>query len=843
MKKGIIKGAVFAIVFFASLLIFSRILNTGNVDMTMDMPEAEFPVVYMEMNGIRCNELHGYVNAMDTAFMRDTITVLDENRSASFLVDTYGSIVQKLVFEVRSVDGERLIESTEVTDFEETQSGIAGNFTVKDLIEENKEYELVFLLTLDTGNTVRYYTRLLWDVDCHAFEKLDFVRDFQNKTFQKEEASLLAKYMETDSTGDNSTLHHVDIHCSLKQVTWGNLKVQKVTTPVFQITEMASQTAVISSHYVVSSNMENRKQTYYVEEYYRVRYTPDRIYLLDFSRDMNTLMDEQSDIYVYDKITIGIGDENLPLYESEDGNIFAFVVQNRLYSYNVTTNKMTVVFGFYEDEYTDARNMYTQHDIRILNIDEAGNMMFAVSGYMNRGSHEGEVGIQIYGYDSTYNTIEEQLYIPYGRNYRILKAELDQLLYMSRENYLYIMLYDSVLEINLEDQVCSYLLSDVKEGSLLVSDSRKIAVWQMGNDPYSAERLVLMDLGSREKRYIDAEPGEYIRPLGFMNEDLIYGVARREDITVDNAGRITFPMNAVYIRNAQGMQLKKYNQENIYVTDCSISGNQIVLNRVVKTDNCSFAETTPEYIMSSKEETPGKNTISAVVTENYGKYIQIAMKKNIDRKALQILSPKEIMYEGSRSLVLDKPEEENVFFVYAPDGSASIYKAPAKAVQKAESVSGTVVNDAGEYVWIRGNRAVRNQIMAIKAENSTEETSSLAVCLNAMLKKEGITRNSEYWLAQGGNIYSLLQDNLSPVQVLDLKGCSLDAVLYYVNQDIPVLACLNDGNAVLITGFNQYNVVIMDPSRGTLSKMGIKDATEWFAENGNSFITYMKKDH
>ena len=65
-------------------------------------------------------------------------------------------------------------------------------------------------------------------------------------------------------------------------------------------------------------------------------------------------------------------------------------------------------------------------------------------------------------------------------------------------------------------------------------------------------------------------------------------------------------------------------------------------------------------------------------------------------------------------------------------------------------------------------------------------------------------------------------------------------MLYYVNRDIPVLACLNDGNAVLITGFNQYNVVIMNPSKGTLAKMGMNDATDWFAKSGNAFITYMK---
>lgn len=842
MKKGMIKGAVFTIVFIASLFVFSRLLNTGNTDMTMDMEEPKFPVVYMGMGDIRYNELHGYVNAMDSAFMRDNITVLEEDRSTLFSVDTYGNTVQKLLFEVRSVDGERLVESSEVTDYETTAAGISGKITVKDLIEQGREYEMVLLLTLDTGNTVRYYTRLVWGTDYHAYEKLDFARDFNNKTFDKEAAKELAKYMETDSTGDNTTLHKVTIHCSLSQVSWGNLEVKKVTSPVFEITEMASQTAVVTAHYVVSTGTGKKLSYHYVEEYYRLRYTSDRMYLLDYNRTMDSILEEDADIYVNDKIVVGIADEDLPILESEDGNILAFTVQDRLYSYNITTNKMTVVFGFYKDEYTDARKMHTAHDIRVLNIDEGGNIQFAVAGYMDRGSHEGEVGVQVYHYDSSYNTIEEKLYIPYNGNYRILKAELDQLLYLNREGYLYMKLYNSVLEINLEEMTCNYLLSDMEEGSMWVSDSRRIAVWQTGGSLYQATGLTIMDFGSRKKVTVGTGTGEYILPLGFMQEDLVYGVARKDDIVKDNAGRVTFPMHTVTICNSKGTALKKYSQENVYTTSCSISGSQITLNRVLKTESGSYTETTKEHIMSSTEEDTGKNTVSTVVTENYGKYVQIALKKEIDRKSLQVRNTKEIMYEGSRTLMLPETEEQDAFFVYEPDGSAAVYREAAGAVKAAEDGNGVVINKSGDYVWMRGNRAVKNQIMSIKAESSTEETSSLAVCLNVMLKKEGITRNTEYWLAQGEDIYSLLEENLGTAQILDLKGCSLDSVLYYVNRDIPVLACLNSGDAVLITGFNQYNVVIMDPSKGTLSKMGMNDAADWFAENGNAFITYMKQE-
>ena len=46
--------------------------------------------------------------------------------------------------------------------------------------------------------------------------------------------------------------------------------------------------------------------------------------------------------------------------------------------------------------------------------------------------------------------------------------------------------------------------------------------------------------------------------------------------------------------------------------------------------------------------------------------------------------------------------------------------------------------------------------------------------------------------------------------------------------------------SLLVTGFNEFNVVIMEPSTGKLYKKGMNDATTWFAENGNHFISYMK---
>ena len=109
-----------------------------------------------------------------------------------------------------------------------------------------------------------------------------------------------------------------------------------------------------------------------------------------------------------------------------------------------------------------------------------------------------------------------------------------------------------------------------------------------------------------------------------------------------------------------------------------------------------------------------------------------------------------------------------------------------------------------------------------------------------ILTYEGVTRNTGYLLEQGKTLSEILQENLDNVRVLDLTGCSLENVLYYPDREIPVLALLEDGNAVLITGFNERNVVLMDPQTGQVTRMGLNDAAAWFEENGNMFVSYVE---
>ena len=162
------------------------------------------------------------------------------------------------------------------------------------------------------------------------------VLDFSEKTFDKEQAKELTKYLESNSEGDNTTLGKVDIHSSFNQVTWGDLKVKKITEPSVTIRELSSQTGSFLLNYIVYDGAGKNTNYYRVEEFYRVRYTADRMYLLDYERTMDQFFTASDEVFSGNKILLGITGEDVSLMESDGGSVLAFVTGNRLYSYNIT---------------------------------------------------------------------------------------------------------------------------------------------------------------------------------------------------------------------------------------------------------------------------------------------------------------------------------------------------------------------------------------------------------------------------------------------------------------------------------------------------------------------------
>lgn len=74
-----IKGIVLVAVFIVTMVITSILTHQNNIDLTTKMSEPTLPVISLEENGTKIDELYGYTKEMDGTGVRDAIAPLGED--------------------------------------------------------------------------------------------------------------------------------------------------------------------------------------------------------------------------------------------------------------------------------------------------------------------------------------------------------------------------------------------------------------------------------------------------------------------------------------------------------------------------------------------------------------------------------------------------------------------------------------------------------------------------------------------------------------------------------------------------------------------------------------------
>lgn len=843
MHKGAIKAIVLSAVFLIAVVIFSYMTNQTNEDLTTEMAEATLPVITLYNGEMEINELHGYSTEMNAAYMRDTITPVQTGEKLPVMIQTYQTPVDGISYEIRSLDAKRLIANADANAYTETKGIISVDLEIQNLLTAGEEYLLV--IELESGDkTIYYYTRIVEPQSCYVEECLAFVKDFNEKTFNEETVGTLSTYLEK-TTGNNSTLQFTSLNNSLKQIGWADLDVKCLSEPVPSIKEITPTYNVIVLDYVVTHVSDNGETEYYnVEEYYRVRYTSQRMYLLNFERTVNEIFRGENDSFSEKNIQLGIRSSDVEYKSNESGKVVAFVQEGELWSYNQTENSLAKVFSFRGYEGIDERENYREHDIRIVGVDEAGSIDYIVYGYMNRGIHEGEVGIAIYHYDSLANTNEEFVFIPSTKSYEIMKSELGQLMYVSDGGMFYIMVDGNVYGINLGTLEKKVLIENLTDEAFAVSASDRFIAWVEAGKVNAGTSIQVMDFTTEKVWEIEAKSGEYVRPLGFMEEDFVYGIAKAGDVTVDAAGNTAFPMYQVKILDTVSEEheiLKTYEKAGYYVSDIYIEDYTMYLNRI-QFNGTAYADADQDMIMN--REGDGMKLVD--ITESSSKEketeVQIVLAEAVAAKAPKILTPKETLLEDKPIVSLKDEDSEKRYYVYVKGDVILTTDDVAEAVIAANEKMGIVIGDNQQYVWKRSRKTTQNAFTDVKVGEEDDGMSSIAQCINAMLENEGINISVNALLTEGETPKEILRNAMKEASVLDLTGCTVDEILYYVSNGSPVFAMTGSDDAVLIIGYDASSLIIFDPEIGVNYREKLETADELFGRAGSIFFTYLKDE-
>ena len=805
------------------------------------MSEASLPVMHFVYDEQAINELHGYVQQMDMLSMRDGLVPVDEERTLHLEIMTYGNKIENLSYKIRSMNSERLLMEDDNADIIVNQDKVSCNISIPSLFEDSQEYNMEIVLNVGEKE-VYYYTRIVRELDCYVDETLDFALLFHEYTFRDDAKEFIPTYMDP-ATGDATTLNYVDLSCTLRQITWADFTGVKLTDPIASIEEINKSYNVITLNYVMTNvNEENEVEYYNVEEYYRLRYTPTRTYVLNFERRMNQVFRSENNFLLgTTAILLGIRDNNVEYLANDSGNCIAFVQEGDLWSYDRVNNTISQVFSFRGAEGINSRENWNQHDIQIVRVNEAGSISFVVTGYMNRGEHEGQVGIAVYHYDGISHTVEEEVFIPSNKSYEVLCAEMGELLYVNEQKMLYLMMDDDVYKIDMNRfEVSTFVEGDTDE-AYAVSTSGRYLAWVKTEELYSSDCIYLEDLRTGIKDEVLAKEDEYIMPIAFVGEDFVYGVAKKEDVKENLFGEVLYPMSRIEILNTSDEKrdvIKSYSPISDKIGKVTVDSKNIYVELVRESDGRLVA-CGEDTIMNRETEPANSVKLRKSVTNAKQTQVAINMKEIKKDTAVKMILPKSILLEENRNVSLDV-QMDGYFYAYARGKLLLATKDAAEAILCANENYGVVVDADSKYIFKRARSTTQTAFTNLVVNEADARASSLVKAVSIILTREGVGISVSDLVAAGQTPIQIMHSTLKGSVVLELKNCRVDEMLYFVNQGTPVIARTGVDKAILITGYSSNYIAYYDPVSRQNKTCTYEEMGSMVAMGGNYFIAYVK---
>ena len=669
-------------------------------------------------------------------------------------------------------------------------------------------------ITLDTGaGETYYYTRVVSRPQLNTEQDVQFVKSFYEKCMDKMTADDLASYLEPEDTGASTNYANISIKSTLSEVSWGNMKPQVCKKGIPVIKEINETTASISLEYQITArNDVGDVELYDVEEFYRMRYSETRIMLLDFNRSAHQVFDPSLPVISDAGLLLGIRDKDVSYMANTDAAVVAFVQQGDLWSYSPENGKIVKIFSFRRGEGSDFRDSRLLHDIKIIRVEDNGDVDFVLYGYMNRGNHEGYCGVCVYHYSNDQNVVEEKVFIPCTESNEFLKEDLGTLSYVSSDNQLFLLFAEKLYQVDIEGGTYTVLDENISNKDFAVSDANAHAAWLI-SEGENAGMIKEIDFDTLETRLLQAPDGQQLRILGFMNEDMVYGLVNTEDILTDENGHVTEGMYVLRIEGFDGEVKKEYSQEGLYITDLKIGDTLMEFSLAARTEK-GYKIKKKDNIMNNKKALENKVSVVLTNASRTGTMVRLAFEEAPDTDKPLLISAKMRVAEAQEVVLDMKVPQDEIYYIYASGRLAGTERDPARAILKADEKMGVVLNRAQQYVWERGNKKTK---IILNIEDVPE------TMRDASLDKEALQKS----MGEEGTI-------------IDLSGCTLDSVLYEISAQRPVIAKTGADSSVVIVGYDEYNTYLYDSSTGETKPFGMNDSTELFEKAGNIFISYIE---
>lgn len=839
MVKHIYKGIFLVVVFVAALYFFGRRLETDIRDAgtEVSMQEETFPTLQIVSQGQTVNTLYGYAAPMEADVVRESMTPLGAGRNISLLLEGTGSRLTKISYEILDKESGEVYDADTIHAVSEGQEQVDITFGFN--FKTSTEYILDLKGISDSGREIHYYTRLKYYADdSHLTEKLAFVHSFHKKTFKKSRMQDLERYLEPDSDNANATLATVDITSGSDLVTWAGMSPEVISDEYITIKEYNMETACVQYNYFVKAKSSSGTEIYHIKEFYRVRHASGQDYLLNFRRTMEAQFDPAQAGKRSSQLKLGItGDTDGQLISSRDEKKLYFARGGTLYCYDMEGGDIQTVYSVFSEKASYRIRAYDEQGIRLLKLDEEGTLYFCVYGYFPRGTYEGDVAVVLYEYRED-GELHEMVYMPIGSTYQQMKEDFEDYGYVSPRGIYYFTMANTVYAYNMSGKRLEKIAEKTKNSTFMTMKSANCYVWSSSLSKGYGESITIFDLENDEKQVIyRPDENTWIRLLGVIEENVVYGYVKKEDITRNRDGSRIIPCYELCIANTKGEVLKRFSRKGRYIKNTVSKGNVINIT-LCKKRGGDYVDAGRDSILNQTGTVTSHFGYSSRVTSKSLTEWYIYFPSSFEMKKIpELLGASPTYRTSGRTVRLEQPQTAG-YYIYAGGEITSSFENPASAIREADRQMGVVVSTDHQVVWERSGSFLQNSIGGLEAVRSGNGISDKAACAYMVLMQKHASVTLKELEKSGKPVYNMLAEHME--RAMNLKGCTLDQVLYFVSSGKPVIAALGDERMVVISGYTTTKLYILDPSTGKEKTVNRSEYERIFKNAGNRFVSYMK---
>ena len=240
-------------------------------------------------------------------------------------------------------------------------------------------------------------------------------------------------------------------------------------------------------------------------------------------------------------------------------------------------------------------------------------------------------------------------------------------------------------------------------------------------------------------------------------------------------------------------------------------------------------------LQNESTDTPASSVLTTSQSDLKRKVYSINLSSSADEgRTLSIQTPARLLNPSVNRVELPysvERENDPRYYAYAFGELADICYNLADAVNAIYDDMGIVVDAGQNLVWARGAQSAQARITVNSACVTDNAGMTLVPCIQALLFQQGVTADVSQMLSQGMSVREILNEAL-PGKALDLTGCTLQQVLYFISEGNPVIVLTGETTADLMVGYDNYNITFYNPLDGTYYLMGRGDTADYLEENG-----------